>query len=218
MSAPSTRLFLVTPPITDGPSFVPQLEAALSAGDVACVWLRASDGNAADVAHGLRCLVAASQIHGAAALVDDHLRLAADLESDGVHVSGSGDALARALLDLRPSRIVGAGGLMLRDDAMTAGEQEVDYVMFGETIADEAPQPFEERLERVAWWAEIFQVPCVAYAHSAEEVRILAAHGAEFVALGDLVWKDQRGPAAAIRDAEAAMIEGAAAFAAEQAR
>ena len=216
MSESFTRLYLVTPPIDDAETFAPRLEQALRAGDVACVWLRAGSGATEAVASALRSLIAEIQIHGVAALIDDHMRLAADIEADGVHVLGSGDGLAQALLDLRPSRIVGAGDLALRDDAMVAGEREVDYVMFGEAT-EVAPLPLEERLERVAWWAEIFQVPCVAYAHAADEIELFAAEGAEFIALGDLVWADPRGPEDAVRDAQAALHRGAAVFAARQA-
>jgi thiamine-phosphate pyrophosphorylase len=95
-------------------------------------------------------------------------------------------------------RIVGAGRLRLRDDAMAAGEAGADYVLFGEPIHGVAP-PLEATLERLEWWAEIFQTPCVAYAAQAADVAPLAAAGADFVALGEFLW-----------DADAAEAVGAA--------
>lgn len=216
MSNLSARLYLISPPINDAAAFEPLLDEALSSGSIGCVLLRWAPSEAAPMVSGLRSLVAAVQIHGVAALVDNDTRLVADVDADGVHVAGSGDALIRALRDLKP-RIVGAGRLDLRDDAMTAGEQDVDYVMFGDDSPDSALPPFDERLERVAWWAEIFQVPCVACAHARSEIEAFAAHGAEFVALGDLIWNDPRGPGPALRDAEAAVTLGATRFAARQA-
>ena len=62
---------------------------------------------------------------------------------------------------------------------------------------------FAAVLERVAWWAELFEVPCVAYAASFEEVGPLAAGGADFIALGDWAWAGE--PAAAVRAAAAAI-------------
>ena len=62
-------------------------------------------------------------------------------------------------------------------------------------------------LDRVAWWAEIFYTPCVAFARSLEEVGPLVAAGADFVMLGDCVWSDPRGPAAAVADARRAIAE-----------
>src|SRR2546427_141128 len=61
--------------------------------------------------------------------------------------------------------------------------------------------PFAELVERVAWWAELFELPCVGCAASLDEVGALAAAGADFVALGDFVFSDSRGPSAMIRAA-----------------
>ena len=56
-------------------------------------------------------------------------------------------------------------------------------------------------LDRVAWWAEVFEIPCVGFAASVEETEQLAAAGADFVALGDAVFGDARGPAVAMAEA-----------------
>ena len=64
---------------------------------------------------------------------------------DGAHVTGAGEALAEALASLHPERIVGAGGLRSRDDAMTAGEVGADYVMFGEPRRDGFVPPLAEK-------------------------------------------------------------------------
>ena len=112
-------------------------------------------------------------------------------------------ALADAIAGCRPDRIVGAGGLRSRDDAMAAGEQEVDYVMFGEPSRDGWTPPADQVLDRAGWWTEIFNVPCVAYAARLDEVAALAETRVDFIALRDAVWNDPRGPAAAVRDAQA---------------
>jgi len=56
--------------------------------------------------------------------------------------------------------------------------------------------------ERVAWWAEIFETPCVAYADTIEAAAELAASGADFVALGEAIWGSPS-PAAAACEAQA---------------
>lgn len=56
-------------------------------------------------------------------------------------------------------------------------------------------------VERVAWSAEIFNVPCVGYAHNLGAIDALVRAGADFVALGGGVFADPRGAAAALRDA-----------------
>ena len=60
-------------------------------------------------------------------------------------------------------------------------------------------------LERASWWAELFNVPCVAVAHRPEEVEALARSGAEFVALGPDFFADPRGIARAVAEAQAAL-------------
>src|SRR5262249_37809937 len=84
---------------------------------------------------------------------------------------------------------------------MMAGERGADYVMFGEPETDGSRPSFGAILERVGWWAELFEVPCVAYAANPDEVGLLAAAGADFVAVGSGIWDDPRGPAVAAAEA-----------------
>jgi thiamine-phosphate pyrophosphorylase len=80
---------------------------------------------------------------------------------------------------------------------MEAAESGADYVMFGEPERDGRRPAFEAVLDRVAWWSEIFQVPCVAYAENLDEVEALAQVGADFVAIGASVWSGGRDAVAA---------------------
>jgi thiamine-phosphate pyrophosphorylase len=129
--------------------------------------------------------------------------LAARLGADGVHVAGDGEDLIEAIKSLKPERIVGAGSLRTRDEAMTAGEIGADYVMFGEPHGGAQTRGLASLVsltERVVWWAEIFETPCVAYADTIAAAGPLAEAGADFVALGDAIW-DSSSPAAAVREA-----------------
>ncbi len=191
MSAP--RLYLITPPLTDAAAFVASFEAALGAADIACVLLQAANPDGAIV----RQLAPIAQRRGIACLVSDP-QLAAETDCDGVHVHSVGPALEAALAVMKPQRIVGAGGLKTRDDAMCAGEAGVDYLMFG---GPGEQRDFAEIRERIAWWAEIFNPPCVAYAQALPEVAELARAGADFVALCGAVWDDPRGPVGALEAA-----------------
>ena len=89
---------------------------------------------------------------------------------------------------IREAAIAGAGGLRERHDAMTAAEVGADYVLFGEPDEGGHRPAIDAVLERVAWWAEIFEIPCVAYAAHLNEVEKLAVAGADFVALADSIW------------------------------
>jgi thiamine-phosphate pyrophosphorylase len=119
-------------------------------------------------------------------------------------VAGAGAALDEALESMKPERIVGAGSLRTRDEAMTAGEKGADYVMFGEPRDGAPATALELLLERVDWWAEIFETPCVAYAETIEAAGRLARAGADFVALEGAVWNAER-PAEAAREAYSAL-------------
>jgi thiamine-phosphate pyrophosphorylase len=189
-SESSGRLYLLTPPLREAglEDFAATLGAALAAGGVACVLVRIAPDAEGDARKILGRLLPIASEAGAALLIDNDPRLAARVGADGAHISGAGEALGEALASLKPERIVGAGLLRTRDDAMTAGEAGADYVMFGEPRRDGFTPPAEETLERVAWWAEIFEPPCVGYAASIDDVGPLAEAGADFVALGDAVW------------------------------
>lgn len=216
MSEPRTRLFLVTAPVSSAETARPGIEAALDAGDVACLLLRLAPTAERDRKALVHALAPAVQERGAALLLEDP-RLVAHTGADGTHAAGVDEALAAALDSMKPDRIVGAGHLASRDDAMRAGEAGADYVMFGDAgFAADGPAPEEVR-EEAAWWAEIFNVPCVGFARSLDEVEGLGLTGAEFVALGAAVWDDPRGPGAAVAEARAALDRAEAALARDEA-
>lgn len=208
MSDTPTRLFLVTAPVASAPEALPEIEAALGAGDVACLLLRLAPGAERDRKEVVRALAPAVQGRGAALLLEDP-RLAAHTGADGVHASGGTDGFAAALDGMKPDRIVGAGDLASRDAAMRAGEDGADYLLFGDAGFAPGGPPHDEVLEAVAWWADIFNVPCVGFARGLDEVEGLARAGAEFVALGDAVWADPRGAAAAVAEAQACLARAA---------
>jgi thiamine-phosphate pyrophosphorylase len=186
---PAPRLYLVTPPVADAQAFSMQLAAALAAGDVAAVLLRLAEGDERTQINRAKALGAVVQDKDTALLLDGHADLVARAGADGAHLTGIVEFTA-ALEQLKPERIAGVGGLVTRHDAMSAAEAGADYVMFGEPGAAGERPSFEAVEERVAWWAEVFEAPCVAYAASDEEVAPLAKAGADFVALGDWLWRD----------------------------
>jgi thiamine-phosphate pyrophosphorylase len=150
------------------------------------------------------------QASGAALLLDGHPDLVARGGADGAHLDRV-TALREALPGLKPDWIAGAGGLVTRHEAMEAGEAGADYVLFGEPDG-RGQRPSREAIrERVQWWAELFEPPCVAYAATTDEAGDFAAAGADFILVGDIIWADQAGPAAALKDAEQAIRQGHAA-------
>ncbi len=198
--APPARLYLITPPLAAAQPFDAALKAALGAGDVACVLVRFATPDPGARKTIVRALTPFVQDFGAALLLAADPQLAARAGADGAHVTGVGETLDQAIESLKPDRIVGVGGLDSRDACMAAGELDVDYLMFGGLDDSMSPAAV---LERTQWWAEIFNVPCVAFAQSLTEVDALSNAGAEFIALDAAVWDDARGPAAAVAEAGA---------------
>src|SRR5437762_10580224 len=188
------RLTLVTPPLGDADAIADDLAAALNAADIAAVLLRLADGEEGALIERIEALRILIQSNGAALLLDGHPELVARTQADGAHLTGI-EAFKAAAPGLKPTYIAGCGGLATRHDAMLAAESGADYVMFGEPDRYGQRPGFEAVLERVSWWAETLTIPCVGYAASLDEVEALARAGADFVAVGETLW---RGGAAVI--------------------
>lgn len=180
----SIRLILVVE-AADGAA--ERLAAGLAAADVASVVVRAVAGRPLD-ASAARALVEMAQAKGAAALIETDARLARSLRADGVHVPVS-DAGAAAYAETRSAAahgaLVGLDAGRSRHDAMTAGEAGADYVGFGiPDFVKDRETAAGRRLDLVSWWAEIFEVPCVAFdVADGAEAADLAAAGADFIAV-----------------------------------
>jgi len=186
---PAPRLYLLTPPIADAPAFVPSLVATLAASDVAAVLLRLTDADERTLINRAKAIAPLVQDKGAALLIEVCVDLVVRAGADGVHVRGM-TAFDEAIERLKPERIVGVGGLATRHDAMVAAEAGADYLMFGEPDERGVRPAFEAIEERIAWWAELFEIPCIGYAASIDEIAPLVTAGADFVALGDWLWRD----------------------------
>lgn len=210
-SSPRCSLYLFTPVLSaaDGGAFAKAFAEVVEAAAVACVLVRLAPATQTDakaiVAPILRVALAAD----CALLLEDDCRLAARLGADGVHINGAGAELVEAVESLKPQRIVGAGFLRSRDEAMTAGEMGADYIMFGDARRGGPAMALELLVERVGWWAEIFETPCVACADTLAAAGMLADAGADFVALGDAIW-GRPSPSEAAREAQAVLAAASA--------
>ncbi len=200
------RLYLVTPPVGDAQSLARELAAALAAGDVAAVLLRLEQSDERTLINRAKDIAAVVQRRDIALLIDGRADIAIRAGADGAHLTGIA-ALTAALGTLKPDRIASAGGLRSRHDAMLAAEAGADYVMFGEPDRDNLRPAFDTVLERLNWWAELFQCPCVGYAANLDEVGPLVQAGADFVALGDWIWT--KAPAAAVAAAASRLAQPA---------
>ncbi len=207
---PAPRLYLATPVVDDPSALAAGLAGVLAEADVAAVLLRLQPTDPRTMITRVKALAPVVQNSGAALLLDGHVDLVARGGADGAHLTGI-EAMADALTTLKPDRIAGVGGLTTRHDSMSAGEAGADYVLFGEPDARGQRPSAEAIAERLQWWAELFEPPCVGFAGSLEEAREFAAAGADFILVGDLIWTDSRGPAVALSEVEQAIGQAYAA-------
>lgn len=201
---PAPRLYLATPIVEDPARLVAELPGLLASADVAAVLLRLKETDQRTMISRIKALAPPVQKAGAALLVDGHPDLVARGGADGAHLTGLA-ALEEAAPSLKPDRIAGVGGLATRHDSMSAGEMGADYVLFGEPDKNGQRPSSQAIAERLDWWAELFEPPCVGFAISLEEAHDFAASGADFVLVGDFVWADPRGPKAALMEVDAAI-------------
>ena len=203
---PAPRLYLAAPQAVDATV----LAKLLAAADIAAVLVRLPDTDERGKINRAKALVATIQNAGAALLLDGHVELVARAGADGAHVNGV-ESMQTALEQLKPERIVGVGSLHSRHDSMVAGEAGADYLLFGEVDVDGHRPSTEAIAERLEWWAEVFEPPCVGYAQTADEAEVFAAAGAEFIMIDDAVWSDARGPQVALADVVKRIEQGHAA-------
>ncbi len=207
---PAPRLYLATPELDDPSQLAASLPDLLAGADVAAVLLRLRETDQKTMISRIKAIAPAVQDSGAALLLEGRVELVARAGADGAHLSDIA-ALEDAMPSLKPDRIAGVGGLATRHDSMAAGEAGADYVLFGEPDRKGQRPSAEAIAERLQWWEELFEPPCVGFAVSREEAAEFAAAGADFVLVGDFIWADPRGAKAALADVEKAIRQAHAA-------
>lgn len=149
------------------------LEPLLGSGGVAALVLPT-----VEVDEALR---AACRRHGLPLLLRGDVAAARVGLGDGVHLT-KGEQVAAARAQLGGEAVIGVNCGQSRHEAMVAGEAGADYVLFGSL----ATEPATEIAELVAWWGELFVLPCAAAGrYSLASARSMAASGADFLATQD---------------------------------
>ena len=200
-SRPQPRLYLATPLVEDPQALLESLPQLLAQADIAAVLLRLKLVDQRSMISTVKALAPAIQDAGAALLLDGNVELVARGGADGSHARGI-EALKDALPTLKPNRIAGCGGLKTRHDSMTAGQLGADYVLFGEPDERGQRPSVDAIAERLQWWDELFEPPCVGFAETHEEAGEFARAGADFVLVGDFIWADPHGAAATLKQTE----------------
>lgn len=203
----SCRLYLISPSaLPDLAGFARTLEDALAADDVACFQLRLKDVDDKTIEAAARALMPVCHRHDVAFILNDRPDLAARLGCDGVHIGAEDMPYAEARALMGAEATVGVTCRDSRHRAMELAEAGADYVAFGAffpttTKADTA----SPNLDILEIWTETTTVPCVAIGGiKVENCAPVVATGADFIAVCTGVWDYKAGPAAAVRDFNAA--------------
>lgn len=188
-----TQLYLISPLDVSG-TFPQRLERALEAGKglVTAFQFRVKGVDSHEAAALAEPLQAICAAHDVAFIVNDSVSLAKRLKADGVHLGQDDGSPRDAREELGREAQIGVTCHASRHMAMEAGEAGADYVAFGaffpSTTKDkgdaERPQP-----ELLAWWTQIFEIPCVAIGGiTPENCGPLVEAGADFLAVSHAVW------------------------------
>jgi thiamine-phosphate pyrophosphorylase len=214
MAEPPCRLYLITPPrLDDLAAFGRSLAHALDAGDVAALQIRLKDVADAIVSAAVDALMPIAAARDVAVILNDRPDLAARLGCDGVHIGQDDAPYAEARRLVGKERMVGVTCHDSRHLAMEAAEAGADYVAFGAFFpTDTKEAKGHPELEILSIWQETMQIPCVAIGGiKVENAAVVAAAGADFLAVMAGVWSYGEGPAAAVTALNAEIAKGLAA-------
>ena len=197
-----TRLVLVTPAAYDPVTFAARLADALAGGDVASLIITVPDArDPVSLQRAAETLVPIAEARGVAALIHNDTRTASRTNADGLHIDTGQEDVRAAVEAARGRRIVGAGNVPTRHDAMEIAEAEPDYIFFGRLTDSDTAGIFPKVRELAEWWSSVAVIPAIVMGgRSLDSVEEAAAAGIEFVALSAAIWDDPRGPGAAVTD------------------
>jgi len=199
------RLYLISPPRITLPSFVPDLEAALGAGDVGAFQLRLKDASRDDVLAAAEALMPVCHAHGVAFIINDDVDAVLTLDADGVHLGQEDTPLHEARALLGEDKVIGISCHDSSHLAMEAGDNGADYVAFGAFFPTQS-KPAEKlakygtpSTETLTWWSTYTVVPSVAIGGMTPQNCVpMVEAGADFIAAITAVWSAQGGPASAV--------------------
>jgi len=210
---PPCRLYLITPPrLDDLAGFGRGLAHALDAGDVAALQIRLKAVPDAVIEAAVDALSPIAQARGVAVILNDRPDLAAKLGCDGVHIGQEDASYAEARRLMGGEATIGVTCHDSRHLAMEAAEAGADYVAFGAffpTSTKDAKTRADPEL--LTDWQAVMEIPCVAIGGiTVQNARLLAAAGADFLAVSAGVWSYGEGPPAAVKALNAEIALGLA--------
>lgn len=183
------QIYLVTPPEFELSEFPDRLAACLDATPVACVRLGLATRDEDRISRAADALREVTIARDVALVIDSHARLVTRLGLDGVHLTDGARSVRATRKELGEDAIVGAFCGNSRHDGMTAGELGADYISFGPAGATDLGTTPQAEAELFEWWSMMIEVPVVAEGGFSPEVVETLAPVADFIALGEEIWR-----------------------------
>jgi thiamine-phosphate pyrophosphorylase len=160
------------------PALLSKVEAIAARPDLpAAVILLNSDQTAEKT---LKTLIAQLQSSQIAVLTDGPHQLPQRTGADGLYAPLKNLTLD-TLKALKPRYMVVAGDVTTRDEAMIAGEMEVDAILMGLPAKALAGKPTPDMLDLATWWTPLAQIPCIALASNESNLKALESTDVEFI-------------------------------------
>ncbi len=198
-------LYLITPPIIeDLDAFSIELDAALAAGQVACVQLRLKNASDEEIIKATEVLMPIAHKHEVSFIINDRVDLAAQLDADGVHLGQSDGDVKEARELIGFDKDIGVTCHDSRHLGFEAGEAGANYVAFGAFYpTDTKKSDYRPEPEILKLWTEGTEIPCVAIGGiTSQNCGPLIDAGAHFIAVCSAVWNHPKGAATAVKEFE----------------
>lgn len=198
MSEPDRpQIYLVTPPAIELGRFPDQLRAILDAEDIACLRLSLATRDEDTLTRAADAIREVAHSFDVPVLIDTHVVLAQRLGLDGVHLNDGGRSIRAARETLGEDASIGAFCGQSRHDAMTAGENGADYVVFGPVSGALGDGELAGR-DLFEWWTEVMTLPVIAEGGlTLDRVRDISPV-TDLFAIGEEIWQTED-PLASLR-------------------
>jgi thiamine-phosphate pyrophosphorylase len=206
--ATGCRLYILTPERLDLRAFPDLLARALDAGEVAAVQLRLKNAEDDAWTGAIDALRPIAQSRGVAFLLNDRADLVVATGCDGAHVGQEDMPAAEARRLMGAGLTLGVTCKSSRDLARRAVEDGADYVAFGAFFPSASKQVTALADPAILrWWSQQGAAlpACAIGGITAANLGPLVEAGANLLAVIGGVWSHPGGPAAGVREINAAI-------------
>jgi thiamine-phosphate pyrophosphorylase len=212
MTQDKCQLYLISPPKFDIDDMAHDLKEAFKGGPVPVFQLRMKNPDPLthqyilpqedeEVIRAAQILQPICKENNCAFILNDNVKLAAELGCDGVHLGLDDMSVKEARKLLGKNFIIGASCYASKDRAFQAGEEGADYVAFGAFYDTQTKTPRgRPTTELLEFWSKYTNLPCVAIGGiKTDNAAPIIKAGTNFIAVVTGVWDHEDGVTKAVK-------------------